>query len=233
MDQKNNKVCILILVLFIFSIIYVVYHYATLDNSFNRYKAEKSKNIVYPVYDKDNYYVPKINIKGTAIEEVNNIIVDKANAFIKDGNSMTYKFEINGKILSLAIEYINNNDESGYPMITYDVYNINFYESRILNSQDMLNLYDISESDVAPIVEAKFREYYEKEFQENYFDDECDYDGCFMDIRGIKNNNYMENVNYYIKDGNLYVIKPFNIYSIYNEEEFFSTSDFLIQITDH
>ena len=51
-------------------------------------------------------------------------------------------------------------------------------------------------------------------------------------MRGIKNNNYMEDVHYFIREGNLYALKAFQIYSPFNEEEYFSFQDFLIQITE-
>ena len=42
----------------------------------------------------------------------------------------------------------------------------------------------------------------------------------------------MEDIHYYIKKGNLYVIRPFKIYSSFKDEDYFSPSDFLIQITE-
>lgn len=221
----------LILVLFIV-IGLIIYNYATKDNVFSKYKVEKKKNIVYPIYQKGKVSVPHINVKGKSVDEINKIIVDKANDFLVDNNTITYSFEINGKILSLAIQYIDfSREKDYYPIINYDVYNINFYTSQVLKDNDMLALYNLTEDSVKPIVEAKFKEYYVQERKENILNDECEYD-CFLHQRGIKNNDYLEGSYYYIKNADLYVLKPFKIYSAFNEENFFSTNDFLIQITE-
>ena len=228
--NSNDKYIIAIICLIVFGI-FVIYHYANSNNVFDKYKLNKNKNIVFPIYSKGKTSVPNLNLKGQVIEEVNNIIVSKANDFLKGKNTITYNFEINGKILSLAIQYVDYYDEDKYPIITYDVYNINYYSSKLLSSDEMLQLYGIDKSMVKPIVEAKFGEYYNKAIEKGYYGGECDYD-CFLLLRGINNNDYLENSYYYIKNGNLYILKPFKIYSPFSEEKFFSTNDFLIQITE-
>ena len=230
-NKLNNSRLLLIIVLLFVILCFIIYYYATKDNVFSKYKSERGKNIVYPIYQKDKISVPYINLKGTAIDEVNKIIVDKANDFLVDKNRMSYTFNINGKILSLAIQYIDFYNEDKNPIIYYDVYNINFYTSEVLGNQDMLGLYGITEADVKPIVESKFREFYNDEMDKKMFNNECDYN-CFLAIRGIENNNYMDGAYYYIKEGNLYVLKSFKIYSPFGEENYFTTKDFLIQITE-
>ena len=44
----------------------------------------------------------------------------------------------------------------------------------------------------------------------------------------------MDNVNYYVKDGNLIAYKPFIFYSIFNDEEYFKEEhfEFLLVVTD-
>lgn len=231
MNHKNNKKIIIMVGILFLLIIYVIYHYITVDNTFDKFKINKNKNIVYSIYQEGDSYVPCINIKGVALDKINEAIVNKANDFLKGKNTITYTFDINGKILSVAIQYVDYYDESGYPKIDYDVYNVNFYESSIVSDEEMLQLYGISEDEVSPIIEAKFGDYYNDIKKKKILNNECDYYDCFLHLRGINNENYMENVHYYIKNGNLYVIKPFNIYSIYKEDEYFSTSSFLIQIT--
>lgn len=228
-NSEKNKIIILIVIL-VLAIIYIIYHYTVRDNTFDKYKNDKSKNIVFSVYKDKDINVPNINLKGLAIDEINNNIVYKANEFLKGKNKITYNFDINGKILSLVIQYVDYYDEGGYPIITCDVYNINFYESRVLDNAQMLSLYNITEDDVKPIVQSRFGEFYNELKEKNFYHGECNYD-CFLSLRGIKNGNYMADINYYIKSGNLYALKTFNIYSALNEEDYFSTKDFLIQIT--
>ena len=154
-----------------------------------------------------------LNIKGAGVEAINTAIVDKANDFLNGRNTISYDFHINGKILSIAIKYVDYYDEVvKYPVITFDVYNINFYESKILSSNDMLSIYGVNEADVKEIVEGKFVDFYNDELEKGYFHDECDY-ACFLYQRGITDDNYMEDIYYYVKDGNLYVLKPFKVYS--------------------
>lgn len=227
--NKNFKIILLIIIL-ILLIFYIIYHYSVSDNLFDRYKKDKSKNLVYSIYSENNNFIPNINIKGSAIDEINNIIYTKAIDFLKGKNNITYNFDINGKIISLVIQYTDYYDEGGYPIITCDVYNINFYESKILDNSDMLAIYDITEEDVSPIVQSRFGEFYNELVDENYYHGECDY-GCFLSLRGIKNENYMSDIKYYIKGGNLYALKTFKIYSALKEENYFSPNDFLIQIT--
>ena len=229
--KKNNKSLILLIGFVLIFIIFIIYYFANRNNSFNKYKNEKNKNLIYSIYDKDKTHVPHINVKGAGIEKLNSIIVDKANDFLKGDNIITYTFEINGKILSLAIQYVDAYDDSGYPKISYDVYNINFYNSTILSNEDMLNIFGITENDVLPIVKGKFGEYYVALNKKNIYRNECDFDGCFLQLRGIENDNYLEDIHYYIKNGHLYVIKAFDVYSIYEEEKYFTTNDFFIQIT--
>ena len=61
--NRNVRIIAMIGILSMF-IIYLIYHYATKDTSFNKYKVDKSKNIVYSIYGNGDTSVPEINIKG-------------------------------------------------------------------------------------------------------------------------------------------------------------------------
>ena len=76
-----------------------------------------------------------------------------------------------------------------------------------------------------------FVEFYNELSSKGVYHDECDY-SCFLYQRGITKDNYLTDSYYYIKNGDLYLLKAFKIYSPFREEEYFSTSDFLIQITE-
>ena len=41
----------------------------------------------------------------------------------------------------------------------------------------------------------------------------------------------MDSVYYYIENGKLYAYRPFNIYSVYGEEEYFTDESYKIYIT--
>lgn len=232
MKRLNNRNLIFLVIALVLAIILILVYGFTKDDIFNKYKYEKGKNIVYPIYTKDKTNVPHLNLKGTTIDTINNTIVDKANDFLKGNNTITYDFEINGKVLSLAIQYIDYYADDDYlPIISYDVFNIDMNKSSLLSDEDMLSFYNITSENVSPIVEARFKEFFNELNEENHYFNECDY-SCFLGLRGIKDEEYMEDIHYYIKKGNLYVIRPFKIYSSFKDEDYFSPSDFLIQITE-
>ena len=93
---------------------------------------------------------------------------------------------------------------------------------------EYIKRYGEDETTIIPGTDKHFN--YETLKEKNYYHDECDY-GCFLFQRGIENDKYMNNIYYYIKNGNLYAIRPFKIYSSFKEENYFSTKHFLIQIT--
>lgn len=209
-------------------IVLVIYNYSNIDNNFRKYKIDRSENLVYTIYQKDNTYVPQINVKN--MESINRNIIERANMFLEnDKNIISYDFDITARVLSIAIQFI---DMSGVePVIDYEVYNINFYTSEILSDDDILKLFNTDKNSVSQVVESKFKEFYVDLYQDKYFDEECNYD-CFLYMRGIENYDYMKESYFYIKKGNLYVLNPFKIYSPFREEKYFSLEDHYIQITE-
>ena len=51
-------------------------------------------------------------------------------------------------------------------------------------------------------------------------------------MRGIEDDNYTKDRKLYINSGNLYVLKAFDIYSPFSEENYFTFNDYLFQITE-
>ena len=227
--KRDSKKIVIVIVISVLAICFIIYNYFNQNSGLDKYKINRHKSVVYDVYSKENTHVPTINLKNNNISIINDQIIDKANSFlmINSSNTISYEFDISGEILSLAILYIDNSDTD--PSFDYDVYNINLYKSKVYTREEMLKLYEVDENEITPIVESKFMEFYQN-LLGKYFDEECNYD-CFLYMRGIKNNNYMDNTDYYIKEGNLYVVKPFNIYSAFSEEKYFKTKDFFIQVT--
>lgn len=230
-QKRFLYIVITIIVIFIFIMTY--YYASGTNNSYSKYKIDKSKKIVYTIYNQDKIIVPTINVKGKNIEKINNKIIDKANKYIStDNRVINYDYDISGKILSLAIQYADYNEKDRSPKITYDVYNIDLEEKKALSNKEVLNIYEVNENDVKGIVESKFGEYYTTVLNKEYMsEDKCDYE-CFLYFRGIIYEQYMKEAYYYIKDGDLYVIRPFNIFSYYDEDKYFTDSHFYIQITN-
>lgn len=209
----------------------MIYYFCNMDTGYNKYKSKKSEDIVYTAFKENNTYIPHINLDSDVVNSLNDLIINNANSFLgkNSKNVITYTYELNGKILSLALQYISMDDVS--PVVTYDVYNIRVSDSHLLNDDEILSLYSISKKQVSDVVESKFKSFYVDLYNKRFFDEECSYD-CFLYMRGISDSDYLDNSHYYIKNGDLYVLRPFNIYSPFNEEDYFTLSDFLIQITE-
>lgn len=216
----------------ILSIIFIFcYFIYTSRDPYDLVKIDKNLDIVYPVYEKDDYVVPSININDENIGVINQNIVDKANSFLgKEGSSISFNYSISGEVLSLAIQYVEL-DKFERPIVTFDTYNINILKRYVYTDEEILTKLDVSNEDVYNIVSSKFKWFYNDEKSKGVLDGECDYE-CFLNMRGIENNNYTEDRKLYINQGNLYVLKAFNIYSPFSEEEYFTFNDFLFQITE-
>lgn len=233
MKRIKDKRIYIIIGLIIVLVFSMVYYYTSGNNSFSKYKIEKSKKIIYPVYNKNEIVVPNINVKGKTIKKINNKIIDKANEYISiDNRKINYSYDINGKILSLAIEYSDYNEENRSPKIKYDVYNINLETKKSLSKKEMLDIYGVKESQIKELVASKFGEYYQTILEKEYMNEsKCDYE-CFLYFRGIVFEQYLKDYHLYIKNGDLYVIRPFNIFSYYDEDKYFTSKHFFIQITN-
>ena len=159
------------------------------------------------------------------------MIIDKANTYLKkEGSSISYNYSINGEVLSLAIQYIEL-DKFKAPVVSFDTFNINLFDKHILTDEEILSKISVTEEEIYNIVGAKFQEFYKDEVSKKILDQECNYE-CFLFMRGIENNNYLENRKLYLNNGDLYVLKSFNIYTVLNEERYFTFDDYLFQITD-
>ena len=71
---------------------------------------------------------------------------------------------------------------------------------------------------------------YKDEVAQGYMEEaECNYE-CYLGYRGV--DDYLSELNYYIKDGKLVVYKPFIYSSIFGEEEYFNEDSFIFPITE-
>ena len=233
-DIKN----ILIIVGSIAAIVFLLgYVYVQKSNeNFKNIKIDKSKYLVYSIVEEDDSdypkYVPYVNIKGEYAKEVNKDINDITKDFLKRKNSIvTYDYDINGIILSLVVKIVS--DEISYsPEISFRTYNFNLKTKELIDDQSLLDFFGADENLVSNKIEEKFRLYYKELVDEKYYEpSECDYN-CFIKYRDI--GSYINDVNYYVKDGNLIAYKPFVFYSIFGDEEYFKEEhfEFLIVKTD-
>ena len=170
-------------------------------------------------------------LKDENINIINQEIVNKANTFLaKKGSSIAYNYSISGEVISLAIQYIEL-DKFDRPIVSFDTYNINVLDKHVLTDEEILSKLSVSEEEIYNIVSSKFRDFYKDEVDKKVLDGECDYE-CFLYMRGIEDDNYTKDRKLYINSGNLYVLKAFDIYSPFSEENYFTFNDYLFQITE-
>lgn len=211
-------------------IIFMVVFYLLVYNrsKYADIKVDNTKGLVYTVDSSNNLLyrieVPYVNINssfGKSInEEINSYVADYTN---KGNVKLTYKYSINGDVLSIIIKTTDYGVET-IPLIYFKSYNINLNDQVLLGDEDLLAIYGISSEEVESIIEKKFEYWYGKVKEKGYVvEQECDYE-CFLKYRDV--DDYMDNVVYYIDKGKLVAFKPFVFYSIFGEEEFFKEKDY-------
>ena len=80
--RYKKKDLMLFLGLSVVSILLIIIYYAySSGDPYNKVKIDKRLEIIYPVYEKDDYIVPAININDENINIINQEIVNKANTY--------------------------------------------------------------------------------------------------------------------------------------------------------
>lgn len=232
MDSDTKKILIIFITVFVI-IFLIVYIFIRKDgDNYNEIKADKSKYLIYTKYEKTNTnypkHVPYLNIKGDAIQQVNKDIDLFANDFKKvDRCILLYEYDISGVILSVVLKAVNHNVEFA-PEVYFRSYNINLSTLEVISDDALLNFFGTNEENVAGLIENKFRYFHQEIVKEDFYKaDECNYE-CFLNYRNVQN--YMDNVSYYVKNGDLIAYKPFVFFSIYGEEDYFEDKDFEFMI---
>ena len=236
-DSKEGKIFLIAVIVIMIGIIIGYHIYNNNKKDFNYLKIDKSKNLVYTLYEKQNddsdntvTEVPAININSSDADKVNSEIVEDMSSFLsKKNNAATYEASLNGVVLSVVLKLVDHNTDYK-PEIKFKTYNFNLETKKLLTSDEILKIYNVDENTVAYSIQEQFKKFYEQEKKEEYIDyRECDYN-CYLEWRGVSN--YMDNIHYYVDNGKLCVYKEFSVYSIYGEEKFFKEDDFLFYITE-
>ncbi len=212
--QKINVQKYLIWFGAILAIIGLFYYNSYQKNRHNYSNIKKfdDENIVFPRFDnQDNVHpiiVPYININDKQIANINNEILNYAQEYANyTNNIVTYQSEVNGNILSILVFGLDNTVNP--PVPNFLCYNIDLKDIRIISNKELLNAFNVTESNVENIISTGFKNFYKGEVQKRYLDqDKYDFNE-FLKLRGVTN--YMDNLNYYIKSGRLLVYKPFLI----------------------
>lgn len=231
-DDTKKKIAIgvgLVLIILVIVFFYIRKQY----ENFNYIKANKNNYLVYTVKSTDGTYpknIPYLNIKTDVAKSVNSDI----DSFLLDYKenkmaSISYEYDINGDILSLIIKVVDY-DTDYAPEVYFRSYNYNLKESNIISDLELLELFNTNEAVVEEKIESKLEGYYEDILDDEYYDEkECNFE-CFLKYRQI--DDYLDDVVYFVKNGNLIAYKPFVFYSVFGEEEYFNENHFKFVIVN-
>ncbi len=231
-SQKKFDYSLILMIFFILVSITCIIIYFYLNNRQNyQEKLIKDKDYIYTAHRYKNSYtesdsevydeIPSINLVGDTYKILNQEIEDKY-LDIKTHIPYLYQYEYSQSknILSLAIKYSYYENDSLYPTTYFDTYNIDLETGKILTDNDLLKLYNISKKQIEVYLEAKFRGYYDEIVKSGYYtESECSYP-CFLKNRGISTN-YLDNISFYVDDGNLTLFKYYYKDSDYDEGGYF------------
>lgn len=228
LDDSTKKTIIIIGCILISTLIIVLSFAQRSTDNFKNIKLNKNQYLVYSKLEQsdDTYpkYVPYINIKGDIIKQVNSDIDSFiANYVESDKALITYEYNINGIILSVVVKVIDYKIDYA-PEIYFRTYNVNLETKKLISDKSLLEFFQVDENQISTQIENQFKGYYADLVKEGYYEPrECDYE-CFLGYRDVSN--YLDNLNYYVKNGNLIAFKPFIFYSIFNDEEYFKEENF-------
>lgn len=203
---NNKPKTIILLFLIIFSIIIIIIN----KNNDNKNKNFNNQKYIYTSETTEingiTSKLPYINIKGDDIDIINKNIATKYYTEEMLGERyINYEYYINKNIVSLLVIYQYIESESILSE-EIDFYNINIRNGKILSNDEMFNLYNIDKNYVKEKVLDSVKEYYDYEVEKNYIND-CDLN-CF---ENRISNNLLEEINYYVKDNNLYAYLSFKV----------------------
>lgn len=213
------------------------YLYKNYYSNYNYIKEDKSRYLVYTFDTSTNRHnmhneIPYINIASEDARLVNQAIQTYVKSFLKNKNNlMVYDSQLNGEVLSVLLRMSDYSAGYSFPDVTFHTYNFNLNNQTLMNNEELLSIFNVSEEEVKAKIEAQFKEYYREEVNKGFLiEQECDYN-CFLSWRGIENENYLDSVYYYVENGSLLAYRPFNVYSVYGEEEFYTEESYAFSIT--
>lgn len=228
--KRKRKVSIklfgMIGIFIFFFILLVMFFY---QNYFHLSKVNKNKDYIYTArqdvnYSQDDVYskMPKINLEGKKFAAINKRIEENYLSVVSQKEyDYEYEFNKSKNILSLKISYSYLEADKLNPKRYFKTYNINLNDGHLYTNRELLDKYHITEKKLNSYLEYKFKSYYHELIKYKYFTKEqCNYD-CYLKNRGITNN-YLEDINLYVKDGSLTLYKFFYTYSSFEEEGYFS-----------
>ena len=229
-----SKLQIIMIAIILFFIIILIIN--SISNNSKDIRLDRSKDIVYTSYKSDKYAqeIPYINIKGDSILKVNEDLQEYTKEFKNNKYSkISYEYQYgNGfqNLLSLIITM--KYDRNDIHKVYYASYNIDTNQKRQISNNDLLKAYGLTRKDVDKIVEEEFKNFYEDEIDNEYFErGECDF-SCYMKLRKYSSIDDIDFSYYVDEDSILKLYLPFEEDSIFEEHNYFSDEDHIFEIKD-
>jgi hypothetical protein len=227
--EKDKKIILVIITSLI--IVFILFYFIN-NRKYNYKKLLENNNydIVYNRVATGTDKVPYINIKNEQITKINQEIDDLYQEYLLfSPDGFHYEYNVSGKILSLIITAYIVHPESTHYDIIYRSYNYDLKEGKLLTDQDILKQFDIPENKMEYFLYNKFLNYYNSLIANGYFTEEqCDFN-CFLENKNVEN--LLDDNYYYINNNHLELYKYFNIFTDYNEENYFKEKDFHFIVT--
>lgn len=225
-DDKTIKFLIVLTILFIGIITFYGIN-KLINNKHITFKEDNSKNIVYTKYQstKAPQYIPYLNTKNKDLQKINDNIYSYTKQYIDNPKvKIKYSYDINGILLSLVVKIF---DEENY-IVNFRSYNINMEEESLLDDKYLINYYSLDESEINKKVRHQLYKYYQEELGKYIVEQEVDFDR-YLGLRTMEEIS-IKDYAFYIKDGYLVAFVPFNPYTIYGEQKYFTENSFMFKL---
>lgn len=204
-------------------------------NKYEKYKIDKDLAFIYTyeTYNESETDIPFVNIDSDFAKTLNSEI-QKLGLSYKNSNtsnnSMSYRYNINDNFVSLVLilKKLNSENQLVFDYYTY-VFDLN-QNGKVLNETEILKMYNMTENKINDEISSEMVKKYDDEINKKIIPGTCNYSDCYLKLRKI--NKYTDNIHYYIEDGWLVAYTSYNVYSEYNEENYFTRDDFKFYITD-
>ena len=229
-NTSKPKALILLAICIVSIIVIIVYQiYMNYNSNFNYLKTDRGEALVYTSYSQNKKEVPCINVDSQDIRNINNDIVDFCNNYVNsEASEIKYEYSLSGNYLSVVVKVVD--ELEGKPIIVFKSYVVNLNTKTALTKEEIYNLFNVTDDIIYAKIHNKYIDYYDEECKEGYLEEQqCNFD-CFLEMRG--GNEYLNNIQYFIRDGKLSLFKPFDVSLAFGEDEFYTEDRFEFQISD-
>lgn len=203
---SNKKKAIIIIIILVILITLMLW-----PKEDNKSKVYTNSNYVI-TYDKTKIEgttskMPYINLKGDDVNDVNSLLMQKYYECEElNDRYMDYEVYTNDKILSLITKIYMLEDDFIASEINF--YNFDIETGVSLTNDNLKELYEINDTFIEEKLNTLIKDYYDYEVSKGYVDKEtCDFT-CY---NPLFYEDYLDNLEYYVKDNNLYTYYYFNI----------------------